>query len=76
MENRFNYLLISFIALLIIGPIVEMLHITFPIGALIFLGAIVLTLRSVLNNMKIFYLQAVLAIVAFVFTLNVARKNY
>ncbi len=69
MENRFNYLLISLIALLIIGPIVEMLNISFPIGAIIFLIAIILTMRSVLDNKKVFYAQVGLAILAFVFTM-------
>ena len=69
MENRFNYLLVSLIALLIIGPIVEMLNISFPIGAVIFLIVIILTMRSVLENKKVFYIQVGLAILAFVFTI-------
>lgn len=68
MENRFNYLMLSFIALFVIGPVAEMYQIKFPIGALIFLGAILLTLRSVLTNNKSFYGTACLAVIAFVFT--------
>lgn len=69
MENRFNYLLTTFIFLLLAGPLLAILNLNWHLDALVFLVAIILTLKQDLISQTRFYLKVSLAVLAFVITI-------
>lgn len=79
-ENKFNYLLMVFVALFVVSPIKQMASFPFPVSALVFLLAIVLTLKSVTIKPAVFWVQVALSATAFVLTILVQRdvlsENY
>ena len=64
-QNKFNHLLVVMIFSFIANPIFSALGIRFPISELIFYATILLTLRVIVNNKKIFVFSSALSTICF-----------
>ena len=65
-QNKFNHLLVVLLLSFIVQPLFDALQIHFPILTLIFFLVILLTLRAVLDNSKIFCYVSIFASLCFI----------
>ena len=73
-HNKFNHLLSVLLLSFVINPIFDAIDVKLPIMSVIFLLTIILTLRAVIDDKKVFSFFVALSSIAFVFQILVAYR--
>lgn len=68
-RSKYTYLLVSLLILFLLGPIEQLMGMSFPLDALLFLITIVLMLRALLTKRRWLVLSIAAAVVAFFITI-------